>query len=940
MRTLLVLVVIVALAGAGCRQLAGYDPAPTGVDGGPAADARADGPPTDLATDLPPPPTYAWGHALGHLVGDAQVGGLAISDDGERYLVGTFSGRLGIRSKSVSAPEGQRGLFVYRYKAAEEPRLWGLSSPTGKVLGVRDAKIVKGRLVIAMQASGILELQSEVSLSNNAGVLLWLDLAELGKLASDATALKPAIADVSLVEEPDKDAEIWALATNDSYLYAVGELRDKGMKIAKQGFVRALPLSTTTTKPWAADVVASKGKLRLRGVVATKSYVFFAASGQGKLDYVRVNPTILISGSNDSEHLALTAVDPNDGSLYQAQEIAPTIVNGWLRGVALARGPNQTDLYLVTQDQNSDLSLELHSYDSLAPQWTPGKPFPLASHGEVQGRLDLVAGPGGVLLLAGDLEGGGPFANTSSSDHIAAAVLSSSNNDDVDKAVGHIALGGGLFNARIATNGGALVLAGSPKAGPFDVTLPPPADETLIVPPSSAFWTEWSGAPPNTPYQPKLVEAEGGMGTVRVEASALAAVGGDTLVYLVGSFEGTVDFDRADTKAWRRTAEARDGVVAAYDVMAGGSGGLRWLKRITSAGDVSPVDVTIDAKGQQLVVVARCPKGADVGIEDEPKEPSPLNGTACLISMALGDGSGAVVTRPITPWLEAHPLAVAARGGSRAIIGTVNGGSTGLDLALTVSGNSSWTSQKKESGDQIPRDLQFVADNRLVVAGQVRGGEVFADCGLPSVAGSDGVLATIEIQQNSGQCVGAQTYGGAGDDKLDSVVVLEGGELLIAGRYGGKDPITIAGAPLPAPRAARDGFVARVDKDGLAASWAQPLRSSVGLDAPLLLSVDPFGQPRVATSYRGTLELGSLLTPPADTSQPSVIFFAELHGESGTAHWRRDLRTLLGGAVVGVDTGPGGETLVAGLYSGRLLDQGELIPVGGASASFGLLFRP
>jgi hypothetical protein len=926
MRIALLLVVATLTCGSGCRYIAGYGAANN--EGGPSdPDGGLDGP----SGDLPPPPTLAWGHALGHVVGDAQAGGVAVDAKGHRYVVGTFSGRLAIDDQTLTAPEGKRGLFVHRYRTdGTLSGLWGLGGDKGQVLVVRDVKFVgNDQLVIAMQATGTLDLGSgSRSLKNNAGVLLWVDPAKLIEGSADQKALKPAIVKHTIIDDDKLDVEIWALAQNDSYLYAVGERRPAMQKTATQGFVNAYPLASSTKQPWQGTFVAAA----LRAVAASTQYLYVAVSAPGKLSYVRVGTKKVFDGASGGEHLGLVALDLDDGTFFDARPLFPPTSSGWVRGVGLVRGA-ANNVYLLTQASKSfDLALQRFSY-SKTTFWDLGTSRTLESHGEVEGRLDLIK-TDASLIVAGDIMGGPFFTNTSASDHIAVAVIGVTNDEVNDKATAHIGLAEGLFGARVAADGSSIVLAGSPKAGPFSVAVAEPTVPPITVPPKSVFWTEWGGAPT---YKPLLNQAEGGMGTVRVEASALDR-SKDRLV-VAGSFTGTVDFDRGPgSKIWRRSAAGRDGFVAVYGSV---DGSLLWVRTISSPQDLSIAALAVEQG--RVLALGRNANGEPITVEGLP--PSTVPGSAAFVGQwSLDDPNEFQLSRPIAQPLPDAALAIAARGARVVVAGHVKvPGGTGLALISweTIASDPIVKELSSPDSEGLARSLRFLDDSTVLLAGAIRNTERLGQCTLTRPQGRDGLLAAFTVAATGTSCSWVQTYGGPGDDELDAVAVMPGGDLLIAGRYRDSVDLDLDGTKLPQSKGGRDGFVARLDPSGAAARWAQVLSSSTDLTAPLLLDVDPGGELRVGTSYAGSLELGTLAASLEESADlKSLALFAELHGASGTPHWRRDLQTVQDGALTGLHTRSTGATLISGRYHGRLNNQGAISFSSGRPASLLLAFDP
>ena len=356
-------------------------------------------------------------------------------------------------------------------------------------------------------------------------------------------------------------------------------------------------------------------------------------------------------------------------------------------------------------------------------------------------------------------------------------------------------------------------------------------------------------------------------GDAGIDAGQAVAIGDDGAAIVVGRFQGTVDLDPGPGTVNLTSAGSDDAFVARYSA----GGALIWARRVGGASADVAYAVAVDAAGELLV------SGSFQGTADFDPGAGIANMTSAgsddLFVLRL-DAAGNFL------WARGFGAANSDAGssvtvdstGSVVVTGSFEGTvdfdpseavanltSAGLAdvfvLKLDVGGYYLWA--RRVGGTDIDRGMSAAyadAVGNVVVAGYF-GGTVDFDPGagtqnLTSAGGSDGFVVKFISE---GNYVWARRVGGTGFDRASDLAVDGGGNVVVAGYFGGTvdfDPG--AGTQNLTSAGSDDAFVLKLDAAGNYV-WARQV-GGTSFDGGNGLAVDASGNVFVRGYFGGTVD--------------------------------------------------------------------------------------
>ncbi|MEO6808715.1 MAG: VCBS repeat-containing protein, partial [Isosphaeraceae bacterium] len=406
---------------------------------------------------------------------------------------------------------------------------------------------------------------------------------------------------------------------------------------------------------------------------------------------------------------------------------------------------------------------------------------------------------------------------------------------------------------------------------------------------------------------------------------------------MVGSFEGTVDFDPGPGTTNKTAATSRDIFIAKYSP----AGGLIWVDQVGGTGDDDGFGISLDGTGNVWVT------GSFIGTVDFDPGPGTANlnsgaGFAPFVLRLNNNGGFSGVVGSTTPnFGRNQALAIANDNqGNAYITGEIGANGVFGGTTLTPTGNTdvfvakvtptgsnlafTWTkSFPSAGGAPISQGNSIATDTQgnVYVSGMFAGTVNFP---TPLTSAGNQDIFVAKLSQATGTTVTAQRFGGAQYDVGDSIVVDASQNSYLSGHYEGTVAFGGATAPLTSP-AGGGIFVLKLNSS-LQPLSATDLRASsqlVGFIGGSALAVDPVGTGvLVAGNFTGTAQPGGIsLTSAGDTdvliaqiSSSGVVTGAQRGGGVGS-----DL-------VGGIAANPSGAIALVGQYSGTATFGASTLP--------------
>ncbi|HHM12053.1 MAG TPA: hypothetical protein ENJ16_00755, partial [Planctomycetaceae bacterium] len=396
----------------------------------------------------------------------------------------------------------------------------------------------------------------------------------------------------------------------------------------------------------------------------------------------------------------------------------------------------------------------------------------------------------------------------------------------------------------------------------------------------------------------------GNNSSTTVEQVVFDAVGNS---YVVGSFQGTVDFDREHTVGGdTATSSGQDGFVASYDAQ----GKLRWLRLLDGSGSASATGVALQASagGTALVVAGTFNSGITVSgtsvsgtsqngfllklddagnLLDLVALPTGVASTAQRVAMlpsgnavVVGDFQGTMMTSPVT---------LTSAGQSDAYLLEYAFG-TGVVRAARLGG----------SGDDSGADVAVAPDGGVWMVGR------FSDtttglAAISSTGGTDAFALKLMPFGTGYTTAVAQSYGDAGDDEAAAIAIGNDGRVHIGGNFRFSVDFDVAAETAFALHSSgdSDAFIVQLASDG-SFQWA---RSVGGYRQDRLsdLTVDSAGHIYVTGEFRDRVDFdpldGARLLETSSETTPEA-FALKLNG-SGEHLWSAQVGDLAGAVSLG-----------------------------------------
>jgi len=358
-------------------------------------------------------------------------------------------------------------------------------------------------------------------------------------------------------------------------------------------------------------------------------------------------------------------------------------------------------------------------------------------------------------------------------------------------------------------------------------------------------------------------------------------------VYIVGYFEGIVDFDPDDMVTNNLTSSGgRDGFIAKYST---DDGAFEWARSIGAEGADEVMDIAFDNTGN-LFVIGAFEKTVDFVNEDAP------NGA---------DTRTAVGSRDY--FIANYLIADAGLGWVFEL------GSTGDDLA-------------GGAGGAIEVDIF----GNVVVSGSFRGAVDFdpspVESLLSTFAGAD-IFVSSYLPDGTRQW--STGIGGTGDDiaSLQGLSVDLNGNIYLTGKVSG-DNLIIKGYSREqgifpgnqfSTTAGGDAFFAKLDGGDGNLEMAKCLSGNLS-DAGVRIGVDNSGNIYITGTFQGTLDVDPSPVGTAEIVSPLIgtetSFFLAQYGNDGTFSWVSPFNSTSGvNSALGLDLDPlSGNSIICGRF--------------------------
>jgi len=312
-----------------------------------------------------------------------------------------------------------------------------------------------------------------------------------------------------------------------------------------------------------------------------------------------------------------------------------------------------------------------------------------------------------------------------------------------------------------------------------------------------------------------------------------------------------------------------------------------------------------------------------------------------LVVAALGTiASGCALTLDPDEYLDAPPgsggKGLGGAGGAGATASAAGGGgdpACSSDEAPTIA----WSSHISADPSAVyARDVAADSDGNIYLLTTCVSGATIVDSmlGLDCASAAEH-LVVIKLDA-TGVPLWSTTITSATFAERAAIAVGDSDAVWVAGGYGALagEPVAITGCPTEMSAGGRDGFLARLHKDGGSCAWLASFGGNAGDDyATDVVGIDS-DSVAVVGRFTGAMTIGT--TQLTTSLMPST--FVARFDSAGTSAWAIDLK---GGAVdepdVRVAWG-GGKLVAAGTFDGAL--DGKIPPNGGGRDIFALDIGP
>ncbi len=345
----------------------------------------------------------------------------------------------------------------------------------------------------------------------------------------------------------------------------------------------------------------------------------------------------------------------------------------------------------------------------------------------------------------------------------------------------------------------------------------------------------------------------GGAGLVEGTGIALDGSGN---VLVAGTFEGSADFDPGAAAATLTSAGGAD----AFVVKLNSGGNYAWSKRLGGAADDRAAGLAVDGSGNVLVA------GTFSGAGDF----NPDAGTATLTSAGATDAFVVKLNASGTyQWSKRfggasadEAAAIAADGSGDGFVAgrfegavTYNGRtfyagtSDAFVMKVTASGGEAWARRLGGPGLELTAGLAVDAQGSVYVAGTLVGSaDLETDVYYPDArdtlkASGPEDAFVVSLLGTNGGLRWARTVGGSDVDRASAIAVDAAG-VYLAGTYRGGQADLAPGVRRGASAGERDGFAARLTKEGVLA-WARGFGGAAD-DVPRAIAANLSGRLYVA----------------------------------------------------------------------------------------------
>jgi len=339
--------------------------------------------------------------------------------------------------------------------------------------------------------------------------------------------------------------------------------------------------------------------------------------------------------------------------------------------------------------------------------------------------------------------------------------------------------------------------------------------------------------------------------------------------YVIGEFQGTVDFDPGPGSVLLSSAGGSDVFVARYTA----GGALVWARPLGGSGDDRGRAIALTADGELLIA------GSFQGTADFDPSAAPawitsaggddlfvgrLDAAGNLVWVRGVGGTGDEAGRGITAGPDGHVYVAGSFEGTvdfdpgpDAVVLAAAGPSAASDAfvyRLDASGGFVWARNMGGAGPDAARALVVFADGSVVVTGDFEGPADF-DPGdgthnLIGAGDSDGFVAKLD---SAGSLLWAAAIGGPGDDVGTGVAATGDGWIYVAGKFQDTADFDPGAAPAPLTSAGGDDiFVARLDATGNFV-WAVR-QGGPGDDAAAGVALGTGGDVYAAGSFTGAAD--------------------------------------------------------------------------------------
>jgi len=409
----------------------------------------------------------------------------------------------------------------------------------------------------------------------------------------------------------------------------------------------------------------------------------------------------------------------------------------------------------------------------------------------------------------------------------------------------------------------------------------------------------------------------GGPGTDVPKGIAVNAAGE---AFVVGYFEGEIDFGGDGPKLGKRTSAGKSD---AFLAKIGADGKLLWAQTWGAARE--DVANSVAVKGDKVVVAGafldsitlagQTKKSA--GSDDLYIASFDKDGNAEWMWTGGGidsDGVNAIAAMPDGGWVIGGSFtdAIDISVGSKQVPVKSKGGTDALLIKLAADGNTEWVKTFGGNYNDSVRHIGVDANGNIFIEGIFKDVANWGGGELKAGGGKDDDVVLAKYDTN-GDHQWSQRFGNAFDEAANGIAVDPSGHVTIVGSFENKGGISFGQGDDHTSLGEADAFVARFDGAGKL-EWAKTM-GGPKVDVASGVAADASGNVVVSGWFEGTVDFGK---GAVSTKTPNKDVFVEKLNTKGELVWIQTFgdKDHDQGRIVAVDGK--GASYISGLYRFKL----------------------